>query len=43
MFFWLCGDDRPLLGILGGEGWPMGYPPPRKGANTFPPEGFQRL
>ena len=43
MFFWLCGDDSPLQAILGGKGWPLGYPPPRSGANTYPPEGFRRF
>ncbi len=43
MFFWLCGKSSELTAILGGEGWPAGYPPPRPDAQIYPPKGFHRF
>ena len=43
MFFWLCGKTSELHTLLGGEGWPMGYPPPRPDGQIYPPKGFHRF
>jgi hypothetical protein len=43
MFCWLCGDMSILQDLLGGADWPMGYPPPRPGAQIYPPQGFYRF
>ena len=43
MFSWLCGDKSQLQTVLGGEGWPIGYPPPQSWAQIYPPKGFRRF
>ena len=43
MFFWLCGQLDEYYELLGGKGWPMGYPPPYPGCPIYPPRGFHRF
>ena len=37
MFYWLCGMSDEFKKVLGGEGWPPGYP------IVWKPEGFRRF
>ena len=43
MFFWLCGEPDKMAEAVGGDGWPMGYPPPQVGEQIYAPKGFCRF
>ena len=43
MYFWLCGDPGRMEDVVGGAGWPMGYPPPVVDGQIYAPKGFRRF